>query len=265
MNLSHYSLYIQMKLSNLINQMYMRLYSLLFIFMVFSISGCSNTFQYHWEYPDKHKDECVVLVHGLRANSSFMEELENALVDSGYRVLSVDYPSSQYKIQALADTAIGTALMMCGSCCDTVHFIGHSMGNTLIHYYLQKTRPGKVHRIVMIAPVNQGTELINRLEWIPGFATLNSPAGMQLGCGPDRFLQSLSPLPHDIGIIAGNRTINPIASLIIPGKDDGRVSIEHTKMQGMDDFILVPSNHHWIVKKDSTVRSALRFIQHGHF
>ena len=229
------------------------------------ISGCANSFQYHWQHPEKPEGEYVILVHGLRANSSYMLDLQKALVDSGYHVLNVDYPSSKYRIQILADTAIGGALKLCTSFCDTVHLIGHSMGNALIRYYLQKPHPCTVKRIVMVAPVNQGSELVNRLNWIPLFAKLNGPAGMQLGCGENRFLATLPPLPAETGIIAGSRTINPVASLIIPGKDDGRVSIENTKIKGMDDFIIVPGNHHVITQKDSTVRSALRFIRKGHF
>ncbi|MDZ7722322.1 MAG: alpha/beta hydrolase [candidate division KSB1 bacterium] len=235
------------------------------IILVSLISGCSNGFQYHWQHPDTTGRECVVLVHGLRANSSFMHKLQDMLVDSGYHVLNLDYPSSKYKIQALADTAIGVALEECKSECDTVHFIGHSMGNALIRYTLQKPHPCRVHRIVMIAPVNQGSELVSRLNWVPLFAKLNSPAGMQLGSRKDSFVNSLPPLEHETGIIAGSRSINPVASLIIPGKDDGRVSIENTKEKGMNDFIIVPANHHVITKKDSTINCAVRFIQHGHF
>jgi len=53
----------------------------------------------------------------------------------------------------------------------------------------------------------------------------------------------LGKVEFDLGVIAGNRSINPLLSLLLPGEDDGKVTVERTKIEGMNDFRIVPCSH----------------------
>jgi triacylglycerol lipase len=66
------------------------------------------------------------------------------------------------------------------------------------------------------------------------------PSGRQLGTDLSSVPVALGPVDFEVGIIAGNRSLNPILSHLIPGADDGRVAVERTKVEGMADFIAVP-------------------------
>ena len=88
---------------------------------------------------------------------------------------------------------------------------------------------------------------------------------MAIGAAPDGLVQSLGPPDYEVGVIMSTRSINPLASLFISGKDDGRVSIESAKLEGMKDFALVASNHHVIMKKDKTIEKVVQFLKYGTF
>jgi pimeloyl-ACP methyl ester carboxylesterase len=244
--------------------MRIKLYLPLFI-LLFGIGCSSATFDYHVATSDSSND-FVIILHGLRGKSASFVKLEQALLEQGLNVCRIDYPSKDDSIQALANTAISAAMMRCeraGS--DTLFFIAHSMGAILLRYYLQEHDVPKLAGVVLLSPPNHGIELIDAFEWSRLFRQFNGPAGMQLSAKENAFIQSLEKPDYAVGVIMSKKSINPIASAFIPGKDDGRVSIESAKLDGMTDFVLVNSNHHVVMKKQETIDHIIAFIKTGRF
>ena len=99
----------------------------------------------------------------------------------------------------------------------------------------------------------------------PTIAALNGPAGQQLGTDDDSVPKRLGPARYPVGIITGNSSINPILSLLIPGEDDGKVSIENARLQGMTDFLVVPHSHPLIMNSDRVIRQTSHFLRRGSF
>ena len=93
----------------------------------------------------------------------------------------------------------------------------------------------------MLGPPNQGSEIVDRLGKMKVFQLLNGPASLQLSTHSESIPNRLGPVSFEIGVIAGDRSINPILSSLIPGKDDGKVAITRTRLEGMKDFIIVHS------------------------
>ncbi len=238
---------------------------IIILIAVFFVDCSAGLYNYSFRRSDA-SDEFVIIIHGLRGESADFLKLEEALIADGYNVCRVDYPSTKYTIQALADTALGEAIRRCREeGADSLHFVAHSMGTILVRYYLQENRVKELGSVVFLSPLNHGTELVDRLAWLPFFSKYNGPGGMQLGADEDDFVQSLQPPYYSVGVIMSARSVNPIESLFIPGKDDGRVSIESAKLPGMKDFVLVNSNHHVVMKKEKTIRYVLRFLKTGSF
>jgi triacylglycerol esterase/lipase EstA (alpha/beta hydrolase family) len=230
------------------------------------IINCSSaTFDYHIATTDA-SDTFVILVHGLRAKSTIFQKMEKALLQQGYNVCRVDYPSTEYTIQALADTALNEAVRRCqqaGS--DTLYFVGHSMGGILIRYFLQENEVSPLGKVVFISTPHHGTELVNKLAWSKLFQNFNGPGGMQLGAAEDDFIQSLNVPDYDFAVIMSKRSINPVESMLISGKDDGRVPIESARLEGMQDFVLVKTNHHFSMKNDATIKQVISYLKTGQF
>jgi pimeloyl-ACP methyl ester carboxylesterase len=208
--------------------------------------------------------DCVVLLHGLARTSSSMEPLSDALTEAGYRVANVDYPSREKPIEELAPLAIDSGLEDCGPG-TTIHFVTHSLGGILVRYYLANNKLVNLGRVVMIAPPNQGSEVVDNLGDIPGFSEFNGPAGAQLGTDENSVPLSLGPVDYEVGIIAGTVTVNIILSQYLPNPDDGKVSVASTRVEGMQDFIEVPYSHPFIMRAPLVLKQTRAFLTRGKF
>lgn len=212
------------------------------------------------------KQECVVLLHGLARTSRSMKKLEAALIESGYQVLNVDYPSRKHKVEKLSAEVIPKAINECrNKTINKIHFVTHSMGGILVRHYLSSHKIKELGRVVMLSPPNQGSEVADKLKNFPGFATLNGPAGQQLGTSEPSIPRQLGPADFDTGIITGNRTINLFLSLLIPGDDDGKVAVERAKLEGMQDFLVMPYSHPFIMKRKAVIQQVLAYLRDGKF
>lgn len=209
--------------------------------------------------------DCVVLLHGLARTSASMESMSQALQGQGYVVVNHDYPSRDHNVQDLAQLTIPKALAGCPEQAEKVHIVTHSLGGILVREYLQATPIPKLGRVVMLGPPNQGSEVVDRYRNVPGFKLLNGPAGMQLGTDPQSVPASLGPANFTLGVIAGTKTFNPILSLSLPNPDDGKVSLERTKVEGMTDFIAVPHTHTFMMDAELVVEQVLHFLAHAKF
>lgn len=216
--------------------------------------------------PASDAQEEVILLHGLCRTGRSMLKMEGALSEAGYKVRNVDYPSRTASIQKLADDAIGKAVTDCrqdGAA--KIDFVTHSLGGILVRSYLARHSIPELGRAVMLAPPNQGSEIVDKLGRLFLFKWLNGPAGNELGTDITSTPNKLGPANFPIGIIAGDRSINWINSLLIPGSDDGKVSVERTKLAGMSDHMVIHATHPFIMKNREVIRQTVRFLRTGNF
>jgi triacylglycerol lipase len=211
--------------------------------------------------------ESVILLHGLCRTSRSMTKLEHALTQAGYTVHNVDYPSRTAHIQKLADDAIGKAVADCREDGATrIDFVTHSMGGILVRSYLARHSMPDLGRVVMLAPPNQGSEVVDKLGGWFFFQWINGPAGNELGTDKDSTPNQLGPAHFPLGVIAGDRTINWINSFtMIPGPDDGKVSIGRAKLTGMSDFRVIHTTHPFIARNNKVIRQTIAFLRTGKF
>ncbi|MFO1475760.1 MAG: alpha/beta hydrolase [Verrucomicrobiota bacterium] len=192
--------------------------------------------------------------------------MESALFREGYRVVNRGYPSRTTRIAVLAESTVGRALAdpaLAG--CVRVHFVTHSLGGILVRSYFARHEPGRLGRVVMLGPPNRGSEVVDRLGGWRLFQWLNGPAGGELGTGPDSVPNTLGPVPFETGVIAGDRSVNWINSRMIPGPNDGKVSVEHCRVAGMRDFLVVHATHPFMARNRGVISATIRFLRTGRF
>ncbi|MFC2157358.1 esterase/lipase family protein [Acidobacteriota bacterium] len=207
----------------------------------------------------------VILLHGLGRSAKSMTPLQKSLSEAGYEVYNVGYVSTEHSIEDLAETVLGTFIRMLEDADGSkIHFVTHSMGGIMVRQYLKAHRLPILGRVVMISPPNQGTELVDRFKGIFLFKGYG-PAGKQLSSQEDSLPNTLGPVDFELGVIAGNRTLNPVYSLMLPGPDDGVIPVERTKVTGMTDFIIMPHTHPFIMKKADVIDQVLYFLENGEF
>ncbi|HMP88665.1 MAG TPA: alpha/beta fold hydrolase [Kiritimatiellia bacterium] len=210
--------------------------------------------------------EGVVLLHGLGRSSDSMKKMESALRKAGFVVYNVNYPSRTASIETLADKVITSALQNDQfDDCSTVHFVTHSLGGILVRSYVARHDTARIGRVVMLGPPNQGSEVVDRIGAWPVFKSIGGLAGQELGTGDNSTPNHLGPVAFELGIIAGDRSINWINSLMIDGKDDGKVSVERTKVEGMTGHMVIHATHPYLMKNKQAIMNTIHFLKTGTF
>jgi len=210
--------------------------------------------------------ECFILIHGLARTSRCMNKAASIIERYGYDVINIDYPSRKKSIEQLVKEDIRPIIKSCESKnCKQIHFLTHSMGGILLRYYLSLHSINNLGKTVMLAPPNQGSEIVDKLGHLAIFSFLNGPAGLELGTDNKSIPKQLGGLDFEAGIITGNKSINPLLSALITGNNDGKVSVNNAKIKGMKDFLVFPSPHPFIMQKTSIIHQALFFSQNGVF
>ena len=195
-----------------------------------------------------------------------MNSLAIALRRNGYSVDNRAYPSRHHNIVTLAEAAINTALAEPPALrAARIHFVTHSMGGILVRSYLDRFGMSQLGRVVMLAPPNRGSEIVDRIGRWQAFGWVNGPAGRELGTGFDSLPNRLGPVDYPVGVIAGDRSINWINSCILPGPDDGKVSVERTKVDGMSDHLVMHTTHPMIMRNRAVIAQTLHFLRHERF
>lgn len=213
-----------------------------------------------------HASEGVVLLHGLARTNKSMERMAAAFSSAGYVVANLDYPSRTMAVGPLSESVVGSALADPRlKQCSKIHFVTHSLGGILVRSYFARHANPRLGRVVMLGPPNRGSEVVDHLKSWQLFQSINGPAGSELGTDPTSVPNTLGPVRFELGVIAGDRTINWINSLMIKGPDDGKVSIERTKVEGMKEHLVVHVSHPFLMKDREVIDATVRFIQHGSF
>jgi len=209
--------------------------------------------------------DTVVLLHGLGRTAKSMVYMAERLAEAGYHVVNVPYPSRKKNIESLVE---GLRKRLAECCLNTesrLHFVTHSLGGIMVRAYLTGNRPENLGRVVMLSPPNKGSDVVDFFDEYHLFTYLFGPAAAELGTGPDSLPNRLGPADFEVGIITGDRTIDPISSWIIAGNNDGKVSIEQAKLEGMAAFQVVHVSHAFIMKDPEVVNEVIYFLQNGRF
>ncbi len=207
---------------------------------------------------DKHY---IIFIHGFLGSKSNFQDLDKTLTQNGFHTILHEYNTFDGGVQTLADLLLQKSLPEAQNA-HKISIITHSMGALLLRNYLSRHKIPKLHRIVMIAPPNHGSEVADLMSQYDWWVDMFGDAGLDL-----RTSVTFPSMPKEaeFGIIGGTASWNYLSKDWIPGEDDGWVGIQSTKLKGMKDFITVESSHGFITSNESVINQTLYFLHHGHF
>jgi pimeloyl-ACP methyl ester carboxylesterase len=195
-----------------------------------------------------------------------LRRMERALQRAGFATLNLDYQSRKKPLEELACDVHPAIAAFAAKHDGPLHFVTHSMGGLLARVYIARYRPSRLGRVVMLGTPNGGSEIADRLKDIALYRAYFGPAGLQLMTTKDATLAALPPLDYEVGIIAGNRFLDPISALLLlPWPNDGRVSVESCKLDDMADHTTVKASHMGLLVHPTAIRQTIAFLRNGRF
>jgi esterase/lipase len=212
----------------------------------------------------KNDGDYVVILHGIARSNKHMQKLATYLQKDGFDVINLSYPSTTYTIEDLTEI-INKEISKRATGEKRMHFIGYSMGGLMVLALIHKYNYKNLGKVVQLAPPNQGSEVADFVKNFWPYKKIFGPAGQQLITDQSAVKHLFGEVNYELGIIAGNATIDPISSAIITGENDGKVAVERTKLEGMKDHIVVSASHTFFPSNKEVQRQTLCFLKNGNF
>ena len=207
------------------------------------------------------KGKAVILAHGIIRSSKSFGSMREELEKQGYLVVGFDYPSTQISITDAAEHLASVVESLEGI--EQIDFVVHSLGGLVVRAYLAKQTDKRIQRMVMMGVPNRGAKMADHIQTNLLYKLFYGPAGQQLGSGEDGLIAKLPTPKFEFAMIAGSKgTINGYNPLV-PGDDDGTVSITSTRLPGAADFLTVRCLHSFLMFNDTAVAATVRFLETG--
>lgn len=211
--------------------------------------------------------ERVVLLHGLGRTRLAMVLLEGELRAAGYETYSIGYASMTLAPEEILKDVSAKVAACCEASDRPVHFVGHSLGGLMVRALLAEQRPAALGRVVLLGAPNGGSELADADRHgtlTAPFLEHAGPSARALGTGPEDFAARLPVPDFEVGVIAGTRG-TPLGDQWLPKPNDGLVSVESARLEGMTDFRVYPLSH-WRLRSDPEVAAeVVHFLREGRF
>lgn len=210
------------------------------------------------------KNDIVVLLHGIARTKRSMKTLEKAFLKEGYRVINIGYPSTKKHVHEITPLIYDEINRLSPDVNSKLHFVAYSMGCLVVRELLAQHPLANIGNIVLLAPPNHGSEVADFLKDNFLYKHFYGPAGYEL---TTHFARQ-NPFPtiqHTFGVIAGNVCLDPISYFILPKGNDGKVTIESTKLEGMSDHIVLPCSHTFIIYNKTAIEQTSYFLKNRQF
>jgi hypothetical protein len=207
----------------------------------------------------------VVLLHGLARGPWSMAILGRRLSREGFTVHNLAYPNRPGSLdqalravdRRLRERGLGEG--------EPLGWATYSLGSLVARAYLAAERPASGDRLVMMAPPNGGSEIVDRVGEQPWFRLLFGDLAAELGTGEESLPRRLAVPDVEFGVIAGSRWINPLGGWLLDSRHDGSVTVANTRLAGMTDHLVVPHTHSFMMNAPRVATEVAHYLRHGRF
>ena len=245
---------------------------------------------YYTKNDDSRKNQdFLVLLHGIYGKSSDMESIAQNFKDN-YRIINIQYPTTKETAEEISDLYIEPNIENIKEQIFSenfhkkienqyyeidensnkinknfnqnvkINFVAHSMGTGILRYYLKENPLENLGKVVFISPPSHGSHLAD-VPFVDKLPSMLGKVVPQFSTKKDSFVNQLGEPDYDYMILIGNKTNNPLYSMIIRGKDDGMVPLKTAKMKS-DNFKIIENTTHTSILKDKrTMKEISEFFK----
>ena len=172
-----------------------------------------------------------------------MEELAACLNKQGLETVNVPYPSFRKSMEEIVDQVADEV----GRSEKPTHFVTHSMGGIVVRHLAACYPELVTGKIIMLAPPNQGSEIIDWLEDFPLGRLALGPGGMSLSTEKIRRDVPGIQTGEEVSVIMGSKSSVPVFNFLLEDGNDGVVTIEGGKVRGLTRLEVMDADHTFIM------------------
>jgi pimeloyl-ACP methyl ester carboxylesterase len=207
------------------------------------------------------RGKVVILLHGITRSSKSFSRMGTVLRAAGYTPIGFDYPSTRVPIPESAGFLRQVIESLDGV--EEINFVVHSMGGLVVRSCVGMHCDPRIRRMVMLGVPNLGARMANVVRELSLFKLIFGPAGQQLIEDAAGLIPTLPTPPFEFAVVAGARGTPDGFNPLIPGDDDGTVSVAATRLPGAADFMTVNKLHSFLMADAEVIEATLRFLQTG--
>jgi len=201
----------------------------------------------------------IIILHGLYMHGMAMQPLRKKLQKLGYETQVLSYNTIAIDESSLFDSIDHTLNPL-----TTNVLVGHSLGGLMIKRYLANRKPTTqlISHVVAIGSPLRGASIVGRIQDLGLGAILGNSPHHGLNKHDDAW-----DFPQKLGSIAGTIPIGARPLLIRNDNtmSDGTVTVEETKLDGMQDHIEVKQTHTSLIYNTFVPQQIDHFIRTDHF
>ncbi|EFO44609.1 triacylglycerol lipase [Vibrio parahaemolyticus] len=201
----------------------------------------------------------IIILHGLYMHGLVMQPLSQKLRKLGYETQVISYNTVAIDESSLFDSIDHSLNPLTANV-----LVGHSLGGLMIKRYLANRKPttSLISHVVAIGSPLKGASIVGRIQDL-GLGTI-------LGNSPHHGLNKHDDawaFPQKLGSIAGTVPIGARPLLIRNDNtmSDGTVTVEETRLDGMQDHIEVKQTHTSLIYNTFVPQQIDHFIRTDYF
>lgn len=217
--------------------------------------------QEHGLSPDE--GHAVIYLHGIGRSSRSLSPIMKSMSQAEYVHVPFEYPSTRVPLAESAQFLHSVIESL--TSVSKISFVVHSMGGLVVRRYLKDHQDPRIHRMVMMGTPNHGAELADMLQRNFLFKTIYGPAGQELVSDSGGTIKTLPVPSFEFGIIAGGRGDDRGFNRLLPGDDDGTVTVASARLPGAADFLRIPKIHSFLMSDATSIAAVQHFLEHGRF
>nr|WP_314045022.1 alpha/beta hydrolase [uncultured Leptotrichia sp.] len=217
--------------------------------------------------------DIVVFIHGIYGKLDDLSYIKGKMEEKGYAGISIQYPTTKEDIQGMVEKYINPEIdgelkkleqvnerrLNEGKSKLKMNFVVHSLGSVVLRHKLKESKIDELGKVVFISPPSHGSSIADNVL-SEALSPILGKAVRQIKVNEKSFVNQLGEPDYDCYVIIGNKTNNPLYSLMIKGKDDGMVPIETARLKNCRFKVIDGKTHTSILKSDEVVKEILEYF-----